>query len=338
MAIAEAEKCFPEIFQKISEVKIISKSSLQVSKLLALILSVWQTRPNTIFLCYGDQLVYLIPILRLLTLFKSMSVQLISFRGRFCPSVYPSWLGGVKKFLVTLYLKLGIIQKIFLVDDLVYKDFSQISYGLENKVIFLPDPMPNWQPISKGEARRYLKLSENKKYILGFGSLSPRKGLSDLLELVEQKMLPQHACLLLVGKPDVETNKLIEKKKSTILDFENRVILRTEFVQEKDISFYFAASDVVMANYIDHVGSSGVVLKALAMKRPVIGPNCGWIGWAIGQANVDWLYVHGDKKDFRNKLFDALEKEEVLIADCLAEFKSAHSEGGFVKILQENLG
>ena len=66
--------------------------------------------------------------------------------------------------------------------------------------------------------------------------------------------------------------------------FQNeRLILIDRYVSEETFNLGLNAADVVCTPYPRHIGSSGIVVRAAAMERPVLASEYGWVG-AVTQA------------------------------------------------------
>jgi len=296
---------YPDCLLGKQNVSFVPDSKNILIRLCFLIKNLWEIRPCILFFPYGDAAVYFLPLVRFFYPFSNLTIQMIFLRGRFCPTVYPGFLSGLKKALIKVYTKLNLVQKLFIIDDLIYNALKR--EGLSGSAfVFLPDPMPDWNPISKEDARRKLNLPTEDKIILSFGSLSLRKGIGPLIEIIRQGMLPDNVKLLLAGQPDEYIGLLLDAANAEISGFRDKVILRTDFISKEDVPYYFFSADIVLANYHNHIGPSGVLLKAVAAKRPVIGPDFGWVGWALRRINPDWIYDTKTKEAFEKKLLSLL--------------------------------
>ena len=119
--------------------------------------------------------------------------------------------------------------------------------------------------LRKAEARRQLGLNEGQVVHLFFGLIRPYKGLSVLLEAMA--LLPEEHMLVVAG----ECYGSWEPYAQTIRQhgLEERVMLHTSFVDDKDVPVYFSAADDVVLPYT-HASQSGVTAVALHHERRVI--------------------------------------------------------------------
>ena len=128
---------------------------------------------------------------------------------------------------------------------------------------------PRFWP-AKGRARRQLGLNEGQVVHLFFGLIRPYKGLSVLLEAMA--LLPEEHMLVVAG----ECYGSWEPYAQTIrqLGLEERVMLHTSFVDDKDVPVYFSAADDVVLPYTQ-ASQSGVTAVALHHERRVIASEVG---------------------------------------------------------------
>ena len=131
--------------------------------------------------------------------------------------------------------------------------------------------------ISKAEARKYLGINENDKIILFFGFIRKYKGLDLLLEsmhILKAGTSPDPAGikLMVAGEfYDDEKHYLDLIKKWNL---EDRVILRTGFIPDRDVQYYFCAADAVVQPY-RNATQSGVTPLSYHFERPMIVTNVG---------------------------------------------------------------
>lgn len=74
--------------------------------------------------------------------------------------------------------------------------------------------------------------------------------------------------------------------------------LKYGFVADEEVAGLFNDTDFVVVNY-QRVLTSGVVILAMTMGKPVIGTNAGGIAEAIPQENHSLLYDPADPKGLK---------------------------------------
>jgi len=128
-------------------------------------------------------------------------------------------------------------------------------------------------PVSKEEARKTLGLDPDDRIILFFGFIRKYKGLDILLEAMKIIRQQNKNIKLLVAGEFYEDEKpyreLIEK-----YELHDVLILRTEFIADKDVKFYLCAADAVVQPY-RNATQSGVTPLAYHFEKPMIVTNVG---------------------------------------------------------------
>ena len=128
-------------------------------------------------------------------------------------------------------------------------------------------------PVSKEEARKTLGLDPDDRIILFFGFIRKYKGLDILLEAMKIIRQQNKNIKLLVAGEFYEDEKpyreLIEK-----YALHDVLILRTEFIADKDVKFYLCAADAVVQPY-RNATQSGVTPLAYHFEKPMIVTNVG---------------------------------------------------------------
>jgi glycosyltransferase involved in cell wall biosynthesis len=125
--------------------------------------------------------------------------------------------------------------------------------------------------ISKAEARQYLKLNENDKIVLFFGFIRKYKGLDLLLEAIP--LLKDKSIKIMVAGEFYEDEKTYREKieQPGIAD---RLILRTDFIQDSEVKYYLCAADAVIQPY-RNATQSGVTPLAYHFEKPMVVTNVG---------------------------------------------------------------
>src|SRR5688572_1804963 len=128
-------------------------------------------------------------------------------------------------------------------------------------------------PLAKDEARKKIGLPAGEKIILFFGFIRHYKGLDILLNAMADKRIREAGIKLLIAGEFYENEKQYKDliKKTGIDDL---LILRTEFIPEKDVRYYVCAADAVVQPY-RNATQSGVTPLAYHFQKPIIVTNVG---------------------------------------------------------------
>lgn len=126
------------------------------------------------------------------------------------------------------------------------------------------------EPVSKTEARNWLKIGINEKVLLFFGFIRRYKGLDLLLDAMADERIRKQNIKLLVAGEFYEDEKPYQEK---IKQLDN-VILRTGFIPDPTVKYYLCGADAVVQPY-RNATQSGVTPLAYHFERPMIVTNVG---------------------------------------------------------------
>lgn len=152
---------------------------------------------------------------------------------------------------------------------------------LTNKVRFYPDPAELSVPVGKSVARRQLGLPAEKRYVLCYGSLTARKGISHLLDALESPDWPQDTAAVFAGTCRDDIGALLHGPRAEALATRGRLHRFLGFVDSARENLLFQAADAVWLVYDKHDFMSGCLVQAGMHQRPVIGCTTGLIAWYI---------------------------------------------------------
>lgn len=218
------------------------------------------------------------------------SVSGIYFRPTFHYSTYKLTSGGISEQVVACskarvirrLLEQPWIQRVLTLDALAAA-YMREEWG-SSKVEPLAEPLrafdASW---GRPYARSAVGVQSERTALLLFGALTERKGLLAVLGAltVLSDELASKTCLLLTGwlEPRLRTRtaKAVEILRSRGM----QVVCRWSYVGESDLNVLMSAADIVLAPYLRHKGSSGVLVRSAAAGRPVLGSSYGLLGWMI---------------------------------------------------------
>lgn len=154
---------------------------------------------------------------------------------------------------------------------------------------------PTPSPTSQAEARRFHSLDEHLTILLFPGVIRREKGIHRLLELA--LVLQDDERILIVGEDATEEGMTCLLENAGVAD---RVMLRTGYQDEKNLSLYFSAADAIIVSHLPvFVGESGVLLQAIQHNTPVIGVDHGHTGEYIRRNNIGVTYRSNSHASFR---------------------------------------
>lgn len=131
-----------------------------------------------------------------------------------------------------------------------------------------------WYPnrISKEDARRILRISDDKFVYLIFGVIRKYKGIEEAIYSFK-RISTEGDVLVIVGYC---SDKDYEKQLRLLYGNNPRIILITEFIKDDEVQIYFNAADIVLLPH-SNVFTSGSLLLAMGFSKPVIAPSIGAI-------------------------------------------------------------
>jgi glycosyltransferase involved in cell wall biosynthesis len=177
--------------------------------------------------------------------------------------------------------------------------------------------MPVQNPPDQMEARKKLNLPQDHQIILFFGGIRPNKGLDVLIKALKIVKSHNKRVLLviaggLLGRFSFEPySDMIQKA-----DLSEHVQTFIYFIQEEDVDYFFAASDLIVLPYLKFEAQSGVLLRAYAHKKPVVVSNVGAMGELVSSDNIGLTVEPGAVEPLAQAIINAL--------DDLDKFQSSY--------------
>jgi len=163
--------------------------------------------------------------------------------------------------------------------------FFRDAVGPEHRdrVLLLEDPvpLPPDDGADVGRLRRGFGVEEGRRVLLFFGQPQARKGILQLLDaLASMPPLSQRRLCLLMAGPESGIDPMLLNARLQPLTAQGlvQVVRRAEHVPQAEVGDYFSASDIVLAPYQRHLGSSNVLLLAAVHGRPALSQDYGLMG------------------------------------------------------------
>lgn len=159
--------------------------------------------------------------------------------------------------------------------------------------VYTPHPLYDifGRMVPREEALQQLKLSADFRYLLFFGFIRDYKGLDWLLEAFGDEKLRQFPVkLIIAGEFYTSSEKYLQIIREKNLD--NHVILRTDFIADKDVANYFGAADMIVQPY-KSATQSGVTQIAFHYNKPMLVTDVGGLGELIPHGKVGYVVKPG---------------------------------------------
>lgn len=156
---------------------------------------------------------------------------------------------------------------------------------------YTPHPVyDSYEPaVSKEEACKKLNLDPGKKYLLFFGFIREYKGLDLLLEAMGDDRIKEAGIELIVAgeyydkAAEATNNSIIEKH-----GLQKTVHLRTDFIPNSEVRYYFSAADLVVQPY-KHATQSGITQIAFHYEKPMVVTNVGGLAEVVPDGKVGFV-------------------------------------------------
>ena len=169
----------------------------------------------------------------------------------------------------------------------VLEELSQFTNSEKKK--FVPHPIYDTfgKKLDKERAKKNLKLIIEDNYLLFFGFVRKYKGLDLMLQAMSDKRIKDLGVKLIVaGEFYDNVEYYLDLMKE--LDIEKNIILRSDFIDEKDVKNYFCASDMITQTYRTAT-QSGVTQIAYHFERPMLVTDVGGLAEIVPHKKVGYV-------------------------------------------------
>jgi glycosyltransferase involved in cell wall biosynthesis len=202
----------------------------------------------------------------------------------FRPSIhYPEfrrgWHGRLRQAAKTIILKRVLercdLKTLFSFDP-YFVSFARTNLRAGHKVQFLPEPFDPPAEAAEGAGAVGQRLR-----FLFYGAMQRRKGVIPLLEALPLLSADEKLGAEFVFCGDGPMVAEIERRVPLLKAAGVSVRLEGRFLAADELTAEIRAADVILAPYLDHVGSSGVLVAAAAWGKPVLSQAKGLLGREI---------------------------------------------------------
>jgi len=141
--------------------------------------------------------------------------------------------------------------------------------------------------VDKIEARKHLGLDPESRYLLFFGFIRDYKGLDLLIKAFSVQAIKKSGIRLIVaGEFYSGRDETLESIKRYQL--EDQVILKTEYIPDEDVRYFFCASDLVVQPY-KSATQSGISQIAYHFNKPMIVTKVGGLPKIVPDGEVGYV-------------------------------------------------
>lgn len=215
----------------------------------------------------------------------------------------------------------------------VEKDMEQFTRS--QPVRYIPHPIyDNYgEMVKKMEAVNHLQLDPKFSYLLFFGFIRDYKGLDLLLQaMADDRIRKLPLKLIVAGEYYANEEKYLELIKK--LDIPDQLELRTDFIPNSEVRYYFGAADMVVQPY-KSATQSGISQLAYHFEKPMIVTKVGGLP-EIVEDGVAGYVVEVDKNKIVEAILDFYEnKKEKPLREGVKEAKKRFSWESLVEGIDE---
>jgi glycosyltransferase involved in cell wall biosynthesis len=185
-------------------------------------------------------------------------------------------------------------------------------------------------------AKKRLNLDPHSGYLLFFGFIREYKGLDLLLRAFADERLRKFQIKLLIAgefysNPDPYLNLIKELK------LEPEIELRTEFIPDDEVNFYFSAADLVVQPY-KSATQSGVTQIGYHFGKAMLVTRVGGLPEIIPHGRIGYV-VNPESGEIADALVDFYEnRRKVVFEKNVQEEKKRFSWEAMVRTLLEVFG
>ena len=175
---------------------------------------------------------------------------------------------------------------------------------------FSPHPLfDNFgEAVNKIQAYEHLGLEVNSDYLLFFGFIRDYKGLDLVLEaMADPRVKELNFKLIVAGEFYTDAQPYWDM--ITNLGIADKLILKTDFIPDDEVRYYFCAADMVVQPY-KHATQSGVTQICYHFDRPMLVTNVGGLPEIVPNGKVGYV----------------VEPNAQSIADAIVDFYGNHRE------------
>ena len=190
-----------------------------------------------------------------------------------------------KRFGDTIFTQYFIkpVDAFITMSEKVLSDLDLFSTKNKKKQ-FIPHPLYDnfGEIISKKQALERLNLDQEYTYILFFGFIRKYKGLDLLIEAMKSISNPKIK-LIVAGEFYEDSRSYLQLINDSKVS--DKIILKTNFITDSEVKYYFSASDLVVQPY-KSATQSGVTPLAYHFETPMIVTNVGGLTGMVPNGKV----------------------------------------------------
>ena len=200
-----------------------------------------------------------------------------------------------------------------------YKEYLDGMFYDKIHVIPLGRKKPEQKAVTLEQARDYLRLPQEAKILLHFGSYHAAKNIKVIFQAIQN--MPKIFLLFFVGWlgrwDNVRNPALLAQEYGWA---ENTIVIN-QFVSEEEKQYYFYASDAILLTYTQEtILSVSVINDACQFELPVIASDVGQLGEDVTTHSLGPTFIPDDPDSLHQAIVSFLDLTGAEIAATKANF------------------
>ena len=232
----------------------------------------------------------------------------LSFRSTFAHPA-PRWPKLLSKTLTRLFVHRANWDVLHFLDPIGYEVISHRYPHLAHRFRVMPDPVESVPQVDPATARQKLGIPDDGGYAGDLGLMAERDTAERLLSAFRRANLGAKDRLLMAGPMAESVRSCVEQEYGDLLR-SGRIVTIDRHLNLDEVMLGVMASDLVCIPAKFRMGSSSFLIRAATARRPVLGDDFGWTGWAIKRFNLGWQVDLNDVAAFAATLETAIESAQ----------------------------
>jgi glycosyltransferase involved in cell wall biosynthesis len=174
------------------------------------------------------------------------------------------------------------------IDNVGFKQLKNQNKLSAKCFSLVPDPMNDFDKPEKQPLRKEFGFSDSDFIVAICGALDshPRKNVGLLIEAICAIPSNESVKLVMAGKLN---DKIINSLAGLSEDLRKRFILINKYLTDQELINLTTAADLICTPYTEHFAPSGIVLRAIKCRTPVLVPNYHWFEFMVEEFGIGWV-------------------------------------------------
>jgi glycosyltransferase involved in cell wall biosynthesis len=193
------------------------------------------------------------------------------------PSRRDDW---VRTQLYRKLLRDKTLNKLLTIDPAMM-EFASSSFtpAERDRLAYLPDPSPECDPPARIASRAELGIPDAARLVLLYGSLTARKGVSQLIHAASAAQCPRSIHVLLAGRQDDQVKRMLQDTGAEALSASGRLHILDKYLDNRLEGVVLSAADFMWLGYWKFYGMSSVLVLGVRHGLPCIFTREGVVGY-----------------------------------------------------------